>query len=368
MATVCPFPTPSRSTTRPSRTGRGRRPVLDETLFRSSLTRQQYRAERISQPFGLVLVAADAPDDRRSWDALIGWLAGSTRGTDILGWVERDRLIGVIMPSISDCGRRAGRFEERFAFRVPPDLRCAIEVHVVDGAARAADPRGSASPIPILGTRHRRATTYDAVKRAVDIAGSLTLLVLLAPLLAVIAAAVKANSRGPILFRQTRVGQMMQPFTFLKFRTMTVDADPALHREYVTRFIRGAVPSPPSDTPALFKLADDPRVTRVGRVLRKTSLDELPQLWNVLRGDMSLVGPRPPIQYEVETYQPWHRRRILEAKPGLTGPWQVAGRSRTTFDEMVRLDLRYARTRSLWNDVKILAATPAAVIAGRGAC
>jgi lipopolysaccharide/colanic/teichoic acid biosynthesis glycosyltransferase len=117
-----------------------------------------------------------------------------------------------------------------------------------------------------------------------------------------------------------------------------------------------------------FRLVDDPRVTPLGRVLRKTSLDELPQLWNVLRGDMSLVGPRPALPYELEQYKPWHRRRVFEAKPGVTGLWQVTGRSRTTFDEMVRLDLQYARRCSLWTDIKILLATPAAVISGRGAC
>jgi lipopolysaccharide/colanic/teichoic acid biosynthesis glycosyltransferase len=118
----------------------------------------------------------------------------------------------------------------------------------------------------------------------------------------------------------------------------------------------------------LFKLTNDQRITRMGRFLRKTSLDELPQLWNVLRGDMSLVGPRPPVPYEYAQYQPWHRRRIVEAKPGMTGLWQVVGRSRTTFDEMVRLDLRYARTRSLRKDLAIIGRTPSVVISGKGAC
>jgi len=161
---------------------------------------------------------------------------------------------------------------------------------------------------------------------------------------------------------------MMQPFTILKFRTMHCNAGDALHHQFVSSFIkaRGQVPDP--GTNGVFKLTNDPRVTPVGRMLRKTSLDELPQLWNVLRGAMSLVGPRPPLPYELEQYKPWHRRRVLEAKPGITGLWQVSGRSRTTFDEMVRFDLRYARTRSLWADLKILLATPAAVISGKGAC
>jgi len=184
----------------------------------------------------------------------------------------------------------------------------------------------------------------------------------------VIAAAVKARSRGPVFFGQVRVGQRMKSFTMLKFRTMHMNADHTVHHEYVTRFINANASATNTGQPAFFKLTNDPRVTRVGHFLRKTSLDELPQLWNVLRGDMSLVGPRPPLPYEVEQYKPWHCRRVVDAKPGITGLWQVTGRSRTTFDEMVRLDLRYARTRSLWTDIKILLQTPAAVIAGKGAC
>ena len=117
----------------------------------------------------------------------------------------------------------------------------------------------------------------------------------------------------------------------------------------------------------VFKIVNDPRVTPLGHFLRRSSLDEFPQFWNVLRGEMSLVGPRPPLPYEVARYKRWHRRRVLEAKPGITGLWQVTGRSRTTFDEMVRLDLRYARSYSLWTDLKILLATPRAVCSGKGA-
>jgi lipopolysaccharide/colanic/teichoic acid biosynthesis glycosyltransferase len=146
---------------------------------------------------------------------------------------------------------------------------------------------------------------------------------------------------------------------------MYLNSDSAIHQKYVTDFIKS---SDRLDKNGVFKIVDDPRVTPVGRILRKTSLDELPQFWNVLRGDMSLVGPRPPLAYEVKQYKPWHYRRVVEAKPGITGLWQVTGRSRTTFDDMVRLDLRYARTCSVWTDVKILLATPRAVISGKGAC
>jgi lipopolysaccharide/colanic/teichoic acid biosynthesis glycosyltransferase len=205
------------------------------------------------------------------------------------------------------------------------------------------------------------------MKRALDVIGSLTLLALLSPLLAVIASLVKLTSRGPVYFKQVRVGQDAKTFTILKFRTMRVNVDHALHQDFVTSFIKSGSAAASAPT-SLFKIANDPRITPVGRLLRKTSLDELPQFWNVLRGEMSLVGPRPPIPYEVEQYASWHRRRVLEAKPGITGLWQVKGRSRTTFDEMVRLDLQYARTSSLWTDLKILIATPMAVIAGKGAC
>jgi lipopolysaccharide/colanic/teichoic acid biosynthesis glycosyltransferase len=155
----------------------------------------------------------------------------------------------------------------------------------------------------------------------------------------------------------------------IKFRTMQVDADPRIHQQYVEKFIGSSAASGADkvDTNVVFKIVDDPRVTSIGHFLRKSSLDEFPQFWNVLKGDMSLVGPRPPLVYEVAKYKRWHRRRVLEAKPGITGLWQVTGRSRTTFDEMVRLDLRYARSHSVWTDLKILLATPRAVISGKGA-
>ena len=179
-----------------------------------------------------------------------------------------------------------------------------------------------------------------------------------------VAALVKLTSPGPVFFRQQRVGENAVPFMMLKFRTMLVNCDSAAHREYVSQFIKTGAAA----TGGVFKMTHDPRITPLGRFLRKTSLDELPQFINVLGGDMSLVGPRPPLAYEVEQYMAWHCRRVLDAKPGITGLWQVTGRSRTTFDDMVRLDLRYAKSPSLWTDIKILLATPGAVVSGKGAC
>jgi lipopolysaccharide/colanic/teichoic acid biosynthesis glycosyltransferase len=202
-----------------------------------------------------------------------------------------------------------------------------------------------------------------------DVAGSGLLLTLSSPLLLLIAAAIKASSKGPVLFRQERVGQYGQQFTFLKFRSMHVNNDSSVHKEFVTKFITSKEHSNVSNTNGAepYKLSNDKRVTRIGRFLRKTSLDELPQFLNVLKGEMSLVGPRPPIPYEVAAYETWHRRRVLEVKPGITGLWQVTGRSRVKFDEMVRLDLRYAATWSPWLDAKILLRTPMAVLKGTGA-
>jgi lipopolysaccharide/colanic/teichoic acid biosynthesis glycosyltransferase len=192
----------------------------------------------------------------------------------------------------------------------------------------------------------------------------------LSPVLLVVAATVKLTSRGPVLFRQKRIGQHGKPFTFLKFRSMYINNDASEHKEYVRKLIEGRAEqkADAANGNTVFKLANDPRITPVGRFLRRTSLDELPQLFNVLSGEMSLVGPRPPVPYEVEVYATWHRRRLLEAKPGITGLWQVYGRSRVEFDDMVRLDLRYARACSPLLDLKILLQTPKAVFGGDGAC
>jgi lipopolysaccharide/colanic/teichoic acid biosynthesis glycosyltransferase len=199
-----------------------------------------------------------------------------------------------------------------------------------------------------------------------DIFGSLFALIVFFPAFLVIALLVKLTSKGPVLFAQKRVGQFGREFTFFKFRTMHADNDPQIHREYVTKLIAGGGDIGQGN--GVYKLINDPRVTPLGRFLRKSSLDELPQFVNVLMNDMSLVGPRPPLPYEYERYQTWHKRRVLELKPGLTGLWQIEGRSRATFDEMVRMDIRYANIWSLWLDVKIVMQTPAAMLSGRGAC
>ena len=198
--------------------------------------------------------------------------------------------------------------------------------------------------------------------RALDILVSAAALVLLAPLLLAIAAAIRLDSRGRALFRQERIGRDMEPFVVNKFRTMHVDTANDEHRAFVERLIAGDAEC----HSALFKLATDDRVTRVGRVLRKTSLDELPQLINVLHGRMSLVGPRPCLDYEAAKYPP-HAFGRFAVKPGMTGLWQVSGRSALSFEEMIALALEYARSRSLWLNVRILARTVPVVLVGKGA-
>jgi exopolysaccharide biosynthesis polyprenyl glycosylphosphotransferase len=202
------------------------------------------------------------------------------------------------------------------------------------------------------------------LKRAFDLAVGMLALVLLAPLWIVVALLIKLNSTGPVLYRQERVGMDGRIFLFLKFRTMLTGADDREHREYQRRYIEGRPDTNLGDSRRpVYKLHDDPRVTRTGRWLRRTSLDELPQLLNVLRGDMSVVGPRPPIPYEVEAYALWHRKR-LDMKPGMTGLWQVSGRNRLSFDEMVRLDLFYIENWSLWLDLKIVLRTLPVLLRG----
>jgi exopolysaccharide biosynthesis polyprenyl glycosylphosphotransferase len=202
------------------------------------------------------------------------------------------------------------------------------------------------------------------LKRAFDITVAALALVLLAPLWVLMALLIKLDSKGPVLYRQERVGMDGRIFLFLKFRTMRTGADDRAHREYQRRYIEGRPDTNLGDSlRPVYKLHDDPRVTRTGRWLRRTSLDELPQLLNVLRGDMSVVGPRPPIPYEVEAYALWHRKR-LDMKPGMTGLWQVSGRNRLSFDEMVRLDLFYIENWSLWLDLKIMLRTLPVLLRG----
>jgi lipopolysaccharide/colanic/teichoic acid biosynthesis glycosyltransferase len=235
-------------------------------------------------------------------------------------------------------------------------------VIVEDGPSASIVVEGAASA---QLSRHKSSVMVDVSCRALDLVLSVILLVALMPMYALIALAIRLDSRGPVLFRQQRFGRNQKPFVVTKFRTMHHGVGHETHRTFVLGLIAGDHPERPDGGPQ-FKMVDDERVTRVGHWLRRTSLDELPQLWNVLRGDMSLVGPRPPIPYEVEHYpQHWFAR--FAVKPGLTGLWQVSGRSDLALEDMIGLDVQYAERRSLWFNLLILARTVPAVLSTRGA-
>lgn len=349
--------------------------IPSEKQFGELLCLERKRAERSRKPFLLVLIDLQRAleNDRASnlihnvWSAV----CSASRDSDIKGWYLREAILGVIFVEIQPDGPVpvADVINAKVTLALSRHLKSQelerITIRMYLQPDSAANWQQWSGLYRDLREREQAGKFSRAMKRGLDIMGSMAAIVLLSPLMAVLALLIKLSSQGPVFFRQSRVGYHGTLFTFLKFRTMYQMNDLNVHKRYIQRFIGGQ--ANPYGPATVYKIKDDPRVTRIGRFLRKTSLDELPQFWNVLRGEMSLVGPRPPIPYEVECYDIWHRRRLLEVKPGLTGLWQVRGRSRTTFNDMVRLDLQYAKSWSIWLDLKILFATPRAMISGDGA-
>lgn len=361
----------------------GAKDILAEEDFRRMISLERKRSERTQRPFVLLLMdmghAAPSEKNRKILLDILSALQTTTRETDLMGWYEINSSVGVMFTEItlennSILSTILARISDVLRDRLPNEQfsRIKFSFHLFPEEWDPSNPDRQSNPTlyPDLHERDGANRTGKMLKRAMDIAGGLLLLLILSPVFLIIAAAIKLTSRGPILFRQQRIGEHGIAFTFLKFRSMYVNNDASQHKEYVRNLIAGRAAKQPTERggEGIFKLTKDPRITPVGNFLRRTSLDELPQFINVLRGEMSLVGPRPPVPYEVEAYATWHRRRLLEAKPGITGLWQVHGRSRVGFDDMVRLDLRYARNCSPWLDLKILIQTPKAVIAGSGAC
>lgn len=358
----------------------GGREVLSEQTFMRIMSIERKRTERSGAPFLLVLLEAGnrlGPEKNEKYlDSIASVLLSASRETDVVGSYKDRTTVGVIFTGLVFDDRNS--VLRTIISRVSIALRgkltleqfnqISISYHFFpddwnhDNSEHPSDP----ALYPDLSNSDYERRFLLVVKRAMDVAGSVLMLVLCMPLFSIIAFAVKASSKGPVLFRQQRVGQYGRPFTFLKFRSMHLDNDHSVHEQYVKKLIAGEAERLPSNgkSKGVYKLTNDTRITRIGNFLRKTSLDELPQFLNVLKGDMSLVGPRPPIPYELAAYQAWHRRRLLQVKPGITGLWQVTGRSRIKFDDMVRLDLRYAMSWSPWLDCKILMRTPGAVIKG----
>jgi len=356
--------------------------LAPEEMFRRVLSLERKRSERSRQRFVLMLLHTGnlllAEQGEATLGAITKALSQSIRETDIPGWYQKDHVLGVICTEIGS-GSMASilsalRTRALSALGSDPDLVQMDEIHIsfhvypedldLENGGRSAD----ISLYPDLKSGEDSTKAFLGIKRAIDILGSASALLLLSPLFLVIGALIKLTSKGPIFFKQQRLGRHGVRFTFLKFRSMYFQNDSKVHRDFVRQLISAKDRhGDAGDSGGVYKIKDDPRVTRVGKFLRRTSLDELPQFFNVLRGEMSLVGPRPPIPYEVMAYDIWHRRRFLEIKPGITGLWQVEGRSKVKFDEMVRMDIKYAKTWSPWLDIKILLRTPIAVLRGDGA-
>lgn len=351
--------------------------LVSEECFGQMLHIEQKRTERSGKCLVLMLLEFDRSSAMRkqapALEKMLLDLFAATRETDVKGWYKDRSILGIIFTEIVPAEANAvaevllAKVRDLLAVALKDQaqhVRLSFKIFPHDWSKKGSGGQGPGLAIELRGNKSARKAEL-AAKRTLDVAGSAVALLVFSPLFAVIAAAIKLSSKGPVLFRQQRVGQYGQPFEFLKFRSMRPGNHHAIHQEFVKELIAGGTAA--GDAKPVYKMTNDPRITPIGRFLRRTSLDELPQFFNVLIGQMSLVGPRPPIPYEVECYETWHLRRLMIVKPGITGLWQVKGRSRTTFDEMVRLDLRYARTWSLWMDVQILLATPRAMVSGDGA-
>ena len=365
--------------------------ICSAEVFQKIFERERARADRNSHGFSVVVFLMDPDRNNLRVKRVAHAVCGRMRDTDAAGWFGI-QSIAVLLPDTYAAG--AKKFADDICRKVasdtqPPD--CAIRTYPFDsyqgggdgsqpprsGGSYSADPRGqswdSAPGADFRGTvaraaEHPAEPEAPAVaaalfseplplwKRAIDIVGSSLGLVLLSPLFCLVALFIRIVSPGPVFFRQQRVGYLGQPFTLWKFRTMKVNGDEVIHRDYFSELIK----SGDRGRQAMIKL-DDPRIIPFGKTIRKLCIDEFPQLINVFRGEMSLVGPRPPIPYEAEEYLRWHQRRF-DTVPGMTGLWQVSGKNRLTFNEMVRLDITYARNRSFGLDLRILLKTLPAIV------
>lgn len=345
--------------------------ILPRNHFLNLLRVEKRRADRSKTPLSIVLFYLNGKEvkDARAFQHFFELIHQNTRETDIKGWVDHHTL-GLLLPDTSEdgAGQCIKKITEKNGDAFYSVLAKSYPDHLFEqllhnrGSAPDLFPLNLDDPPP--SKRFQR-----VAKRMMDIVGSIAGLIMLSPIMLLTAMAIKVTSPGPVIFKQFRFGMKGTYFSFYKFRSMRSDVDERVHREYVAKLIKGELDkiNQGDREKPFYKIKNDERVTRVGKLIRKTSIDELPQFFNVLKGEMSLVGPRPPIPYEVEKYKPWHLRRILEVKPGITGLWQVEGRSKTSFDDMVRLDLNYALNWSVWHDLWILLKTVKAVIRRHGA-
>jgi lipopolysaccharide/colanic/teichoic acid biosynthesis glycosyltransferase len=363
--------------------------VLGEANFRAAIQRECRRAERSKRLFLLMLASFErtpaGENGQRYRREIACALAESSRETDILGWYRSGHVLGVVFTELGTAKELGAKernetvnaieqrmrtlVDTRWGGKPAPKISFSFHFFPEDVKCDGRLTQHAARPYRQLNNEGPLRSAAQGIKRAIDLGGATLALIGLLPVFVIVGALVKLTSKGPAFFRQVRIGRYGRQFTFLKFRSMYVGSEAGPHQEYVSHFITGQARRKTSadGKTSAYKIINDPRITPLGRFLRKMSIDELPQLLNVLKGEMSLVGPRPPLPYECDCYEVWHFRRIDEVKPGITGLWQVYGRSKTSFDEMVRLDLRYARTWSLLLDFKILLMTFRTVLSGDGA-
>ncbi|NLH43629.1 MAG: sugar transferase [Planctomycetes bacterium] len=356
--------TPEASVARalPASTGKQIRRINSTDAFHSELERHEALAESRCYCFSLILfdVCQDEPPTA-AW-TLAHALTARFRAVDVVGWHDENRL-GVILPY---CGSKTAlRLAGDICHMVRDDVSA---TYTVEDHPCRLDPRPQCAACRVRAAETARLAQIEEEgrsalplwKRAIDILGAAIGLIVLSPLFVVTGLFIKCVSRGPIFFRQERIGHMGRTFRLWKFRTYEHKADTSQHEKYVKSLIEAARQSKDAQQPSMRKLDRAPGIIPFGNLLRKSCIDEFPQLINVLVGQMSLVGPRPPIRYEVEQYDAWHKGRLC-AVPGMTGLWQVSGKNRLSFNEMVRLDIQYLRQASPWLDLKILLKTPIAI-------
>lgn len=349
-----------------------------EDYFRGMLLMERKRSERSRKPFMLMLLNLSKLSPGgvkvKVIKKLIKTLNTSTREIDIKGWYKLNLVMGILFTEFDGISNESliNKIETNLKETLTPEQFDLITI--VCHTFPEDDQKEEKKTVEKNAVLYNSGSSDDMVKRisqlckrGIDIAGSICGILLFSPFFIWIYAAIKATSKGPVFFKQKRVGINGKTFTLLKFRTMDCSNNTDIHKDFIKQFINGNTSSQNDAAASTFKLKDDPRITKIGKFLRKSSLDEIPQFFNVLWGDMSLVGPRPAIPYEVDEYDTWHKRRVLEVKPGITGIWQVKGRSRTDFDNMVRMDIQYIDSWSPFMDLKLIFQTPIALVTAKGA-
>ncbi len=356
-----------------------------EDYFHHLFYMERKRSERSLKPFLLMLVDISSLLSDKAGDNFIkkiaNVLSSCKRETDTAGWYQYDSIMGAVFTELGEIDKDLILIRRKIhnclinILNSEQIKKIKITFHIFpekNGKSKTVEHKHKLDlrlyPQKTKLRYCKKRSIY--IKRAFDIVFGIIGIILFSPFFLTIPVLIKFFSKGPVLFRQKRLGQYGREFTFLKFRTMYVNNDDSIHKKYVADLIcnnNGGKGAKENKDKKTYKMKNDPRITPVGGFLRKSSLDELPQLFNVLKGDMSLVGPRPPIPYETDNYNVWHKRRIRRVKPGISGIWQINGRSSTTFDEMVRMDIKYMREWTLLLDIKILLKTPFVVLKGKGA-